>query len=437
MKHVKTHRLRQRRKALRKRKTTQLVTLLICVLVITYAAMVLVFHVTMTHHIESNAKTAIDELAVDLNDQELMDWLDDVDEGDAEAETDSSTASDGTASDVTEDSTDESSGTDEEAPMASDYVLVDNNYKAIDYYLSKQLDLVKYCKAHKADLENTISPVHIKGRDYYLETMKNKTTYNDGNGWWIVYVDVTSETSMVRRVDYMVLITVFLCGILAAYLAIRLGRAIEDSENKQKVFFENASHELKTPLMSIQGYAEYIRDGVDPEGEKHAADVILKESDRMAKMVEDILTMSRIESGQIKLLPEPVSVPEVVNNCLLSLEVLIRNRNLTVETNLGEATVVADPSQLETAILNLLSNAVKYADSRITVVCGSRQLTVWNDGGQVSDEDMKHVFDRFYIGPAGSTGIGLALTREIVTSLGWTITAKKEQNGVLFTLKYK
>ena len=96
----------------------------------------------------------------------------------------------------------------------------------------------------------------------------------------------------------------------------------------------------------------------------------------------------------------------------------------------------ADASSFETAVMNLLSNAVKYAGSKIVVSCDEHSLSVWNDGGELSENDTKNIFDRFYIGKNGSTGIGLALTKEIVSRHGWKIGVENRSGGPLFTIRF-
>ena len=187
--------------------------------------------------------------------------------------------------------------------------------------------------------------------------------------------------------------------------------------------------------MSIQGYAEGIGNGVidDP---KKASRVILSETDKMRDLVEEILALSRLESSQTKLHMESVILPDVINDCLMALEYEIRKRALDVSMNLEQIKVQADPDQLGRVVMNLISNAVKYAESRIYISCEKNYLRIVNDGDVLDEEEKRHIFDRFYIGKRGGTGIGLALVDEIVAQHGWRIRVDNTAQGVAFTITF-
>ena len=139
----------------------------------------------------------------------------------------------------------------------------------------------------------------------------------------------------------------------------------------------------------------------------HAASVIMSESDKMSALVEEILSLSRLESGETEMNPESISISEIVNDCLVALETVVIKRGLVIETHLEDDKVLADPAQAETAVSNIISNAVKYAMHRIVIRNDDKSLSVWNDGGNLSRENLEHIFDRFYIGEKGQTGIGM------------------------------
>ena len=388
-----------------KRTTLKLISVLFLTLLLAFTAILLVFHNMMDSHIRSNAAEAIDYVKEELSnpalyydDEALYDW---------------------------EQAHDTSS-------MAASCLLVDSEYRTQSYELSRRRELAKWC-SHNGAPGSPTQRVSLGGREYYIEQVKDTTDEETNGSIWIVYVDVTGENALIHRMDLYMLMIMAFCAAIACYSGIRIGVSIERGQERQKKFFENASHELKTPLMSIQGYAEGICSGVIQD-EKHAAAVIMAESDKMTALVEEILCLSRIESGETKLHLEPVSVPEIVNNCLVSLETVIVKRGICVETHLAEAEVLADTANLETAVANLLSNAVKYGKSRIVIRCDSRSLSIWNDGETLSRQDAEHLFERFYIGRNGSTGIGLALTKEILDRHGWKLELNNRADGPEFVI---
>ena len=389
-----------------KRPTLKLISLLCITLLLAFAAILEVFNYTMTNHLATNAGKAINYVVQDLEDPRL----------------------------IYDDSGFYNIEEDDSLSAVASCLLVDKNYSAGSYELTKRRELAQYCGQHPS-VGGEIEYVSVSGRQYYVTQIYDVTGLETDGGIWIVYVDVTSEQALIHRIDVSMLVIMALCAALACYAGIRIGVSIESGEERQKKFFENASHELKTPLMSIQGYAEGIYSGVIPD-QKHAVSVILSESDKMAALVDEILCLSRIESGETRLQLENVPVDEAVNNCLVSLESVIQKKNLQIETHLFDVSVRADASSFETAVMNLLSNAVKYAGSKIVVSCDEHSLSVWNDGGELSENDTKNIFDRFYIGKNGSTGIGLALTKEIVSRHGWKIGVENRSGGPLFTIRF-
>ena len=159
------------------------------------------------------------------------------------------------------------------------------------------------------------------------------------------------------------------------------------------------------------------------------APIVMSETDKMASLVDEILCLSRIESGQVQLKIESVCVADSVNNCLITLESVILKKGLRIETDMAGSCLPADAAQLDTAVINLLSNAVKYASHRIVILFDGRKLSIWNDGSSIDKEEAARIFDRFYIGKTGNTGIGLALTKEIIERHGWRIRVENGSAG--------
>ena len=247
------------------------------------------------------------------------------------------------------------------------------------------------------------------------------------------YVNVTSEERLIETVSISLYIIMAICIAGACLVGFLMGKKIETDQNKQKQFFENASHELKTPLMSIQGYAEGLQAGVITEPEK-ATKVILNETDKMTGLVNDILSISRLESGAYKLNTEPINMTEFLAECLTSMEASIYEKKLRVGFDVVPVILEADRGQLEKAVRNILTNAIRYARSEIRIYCDGKRLVIWDDGTPISQESLKHLFERFYTGPNGNTGIGMSLTKEIVEQHGWKIKAENTTTGAQFVI---
>ena len=248
------------------------------------------------------------------------------------------------------------------------------------------------------------------------------------------YVNVTSQEQLIRTVSISLYIIMAICLAGACIVGFILGKKIETDQNRQKQFFENASHELKTPLMSIQGYAEGLQAGVTDQ--ERATKVILSETDKMTGLVNDILSISRLESGAYKLKKEPIVMPDFLAECLTSMEASIYERRLRVGFDVAPVMIEADRVQFEKAVRNILTNAIRYARSEIRIFFDGKRLVIWDDGTPISQESLKHLFERFYTGPNGNTGIGMSLTKEIVEQHGWKIKAENTTVGAQFVIMF-
>lgn len=249
------------------------------------------------------------------------------------------------------------------------------------------------------------------------------------------YVNISSEEQLIHTVSISLYVIMAVCIGGACLAGLFLGKKIETDQNRQKQFFENASHELKTPLMSIQGYAEGLEAGIIKDTKK-ATRVILSETDKMTSLVNDILSISRLESGAYKLKKEPIVMPDFLAECLTSMEAAIMERGLRVGFDVARMSVEADRIQFEKAVRNILNNAIRYARSEIRLFYDGKKLVIWDDGTPISQESLKHLFERFYTGPNGNTGIGMSLTKEIVEQHGWKIRAENTASGAQFVITF-
>jgi signal transduction histidine kinase len=225
-----------------------------------------------------------------------------------------------------------------------------------------------------------------------------------------------------------------------------LSRRLKQYDDDQKVFFQNASHELKTPLMAIQGNAEGILDGVVTGDDVNASlHVIIAESQRLKRIVEGITYLAKLESVEESFVFRRESLNLIIEEAVESVRALAEQRGVEIVIDGGVMEeVLVDGEKMKRAFINLLGNAIRYAKSTVSVLTEVSEdgisvvVKVSDDGkGFASGQEMK-VFQRFYSGEDGGSGIGLAITKAIIEGHGGTITAfNREQGGAEFRICLK
>ena len=221
----------------------------------------------------------------------------------------------------------------------------------------------------------------------------------------------------------------------------KMNDMIDANQRSQQLFFQNSSHELRTPLMSIQGYAEAIKEGVAVD-DQEAASVILDESRKMAELVDDILTLSKMESAQQPLKLETFNMVDLLYDVSWHLKAKADARGLVFEHRFVSdyLDIEADEKLIERAIANILSNAVRYAKKTVSISCQllenqMLEIRLSNDGKTISDKDKPHLFERFYKGEGGHFGIGLAITKEIIDRHHGEIQVASDDQETCFTIR--
>lgn len=213
-----------------------------------------------------------------------------------------------------------------------------------------------------------------------------------------------------------------------------MSEMILESENVQKRFFQNVSHELRTPLMSIQGYAEGIKYNVIPD--KEASEVILKESEKMASLVNEILFLSKMETTEPEF--EEVNIVEIIKEIIDDFKIMSVEHNINVLSEVrAEPIINGDIKLLERLIGNLVSNGIRYAKSKLILSCeiihDNVVIKVADDGNGIAKEDLPHIFERFYKGKGGKFGIGLSMANDIAKLHNGRLEADSDENGTVFT----
>lgn len=231
-----------------------------------------------------------------------------------------------------------------------------------------------------------------------------------------------------------------------------MAERVQASQQMERDFVSNVSHELKTPLTSIQGFAQAIMDGTAAEGpaRKHAAGVILQEAQRMHRLVRDLLDLARLNAGQVTFQRLPVPMADLVQGVVDRLRFKADEKQLELELNLQQLPqVVGDGDRLAQVVTNLIDNAIKYTPDggalRITgqVGPGIMQLHVCDSGPGIPEEEQSRIFERFYRGArtrSGSrgkgVGLGLAISNEIVRAHAGELTVSSAPaQGSCFTLQ--
>ncbi|MEO7385472.1 MAG: ATP-binding protein [Gammaproteobacteria bacterium] len=218
----------------------------------------------------------------------------------------------------------------------------------------------------------------------------------------------------------------------------------EKANRSKDDFLATLSHELRTPLSTILGWAHILKSQAnDPEKTRHAADVIQRNARVQVELINDLLDMSRIISGKLRLNLQPVSLPDVIEAAIETVRPAADARDIRIHESLGPETppVSGDPTRLQQVFWNLLTNAIKFTPERGTVtvtlgVTGSRvEVSVADTGGGIDPALLPHVFERFRQGDSstarehGGLGIGLSVVKTLVELHGGVVHAGSEGAG--------
>ena len=310
-----------------------------------------------------------------------------------------------------------------------------NTWNRDAYLLEKKL--LEYCAGRDITLDQCYT---FKTDRHHLIFMSAQENYGDGEEpySYIMYIDIGPITRYIVTLNWVFFAVLLAISSVMCLLGFRFGRDIEKEAERQQTFFQNASHELKTPLMAIQGYAEGIQAGVMDAG--GAAEVILEESDRMTELVEELLDISKIDMGRQRLTLSETDIRELLYDGIRAVEPTVVSGGIAIVPDFPEEPVVVscDDTRLRRAVTNILSNGVRYARSELRLTCRAdkRHVTIriQDDGDGIAEEDIPHIFDRFYMGRSGKSGIGLALTKEIVHLHKGTIRAYNGDTGAVFEI---
>ena len=310
-----------------------------------------------------------------------------------------------------------------------------NTWNRDTYRLEKKL--LEYCAGRDIALNQCYTFKTDKHHLIFMSVQEEQDDWEKPYAY-IMYIDIGPITRYILTLNWAFFAVLLAISSVMCLLGFRFGRDIEKEAERQQTFFQNASHELKTPLMAIQGYAEGIQAGVMDTGS--AAEVILEESDRMTELVDELLDISKIDMGRQPLALSEMDVRELLYDSIRAVEPTAAAGGIAIVPDFPEEPVMVscDDTRLRRAVTNILSNGVRYARSELRLTCRAdkRHVTIriQDDGNGIAEADLPHIFDRFYMGKNGKSGIGLALTKEIVHLHKGTIRAYNGETGAVFEI---
>jgi signal transduction histidine kinase len=222
-----------------------------------------------------------------------------------------------------------------------------------------------------------------------------------------------------------------------------MAQNLEDARSRERQLLLSVSHDLRTPLTSIRGFAEAITDGA-VEDTAHAAEVIIAESRRLERLVGDLLDLTKLEAREMSISVRPTDVAEVVSTTAEGFRPSAERSgvHLTVHLPLGAPSpTMIDPDRLAQILANLVENALTFARTSVVVTLsgpsqpsGEQAITVEDDGPGIATADLTRVFDRFYQADHGpnrqlGSGLGLAIVAELAAAMGARVRAESPVNG--------
>ncbi len=222
-----------------------------------------------------------------------------------------------------------------------------------------------------------------------------------------------------------------------------MATSLAESENINRSFVANVSHELKTPMTTISGFINGILDGtIPPERQGHYLRIVSSEVKRLSRLVQSMLNLSRIDSGKMVLRKSDFDLQQIVFDTMLSFEGLITNRNISVEgmEDCRSVRVNGDIDLLHQVVYNLVENAVKFTNDNGTITVSLRernglaQVIIRNTGAGIAQEELPLVFERFYktdksrSNDKNGMGLGLYIVRTIIQLHGGEIEVRSREN---------
>ncbi|HYE83940.1 MAG TPA: HAMP domain-containing sensor histidine kinase [Clostridia bacterium] len=218
-----------------------------------------------------------------------------------------------------------------------------------------------------------------------------------------------------------------------------MSEKLETHDKAQKTFLQNASHEFRTPLMSIQSYAEGIKYNVTDT--KASADIIIDESKRLTHLVENLLYLSRLDAIEESYSFSTLDYNELIHSCVDRINGIAAKNSISIKVTAIETAVIinADEEKLSRAVTNILTNCIRYAEKTVTIkselISDKLVRTIISDDGPgFGYNELPNIFERFYKGVKGNFGLGLAISKAVVEKHNGKLTAENSGTGAAFIL---
>ena len=226
-----------------------------------------------------------------------------------------------------------------------------------------------------------------------------------------------------------------------------MAESLEAVDTNRRDFISNVSHELRSPITSMKGFIAGMLDGVIPKDkENYYLKLVYDEINRLSRLVNDLLDISSMEVGKFKLTIMEVDINALVKRCLLNIESKVKDKGIHINASLENEHlyVYADSDRIMQVLTNLLDNAIKYGGEEGIISVSTRikgpkvHVAVYNKGSKMTEEEMAHIWDRFYKSDKSrtnkeSTGLGLPIVRLIMTQHKEDVWVRNEREGVVFT----
>jgi signal transduction histidine kinase len=351
----------------------------------------------------------------------------------------------------------------------------------------KQYILPKIKEKLDLKTKKTVSmKIQINKTEYLLVILPPRSIVSQSlRGWIVLYNPVGPVQKLIKSILFVLLVSLMIAAIIAIIAGIFIARsiakpiimlkdkadalarldfdgsvkintgdeleelgitinkmaiALKEHDITQKRFFQNASHELKTPLMSIQGYAEGVKEGVFDNNDE-ALDIIVEESKRLKGIVEELIFLSKIESQESFYKFSIESMNQVIENSVEKLKGLSIKDNININVILyKDARLNIDRDKIIQALINVMGNCLRYARSEINVITSNSgnwfEIIIRDDGEGFDSNELEKVFERFYKGKNGNSGLGLAITKTIIEKHNGSIDASNcPEGGAEFRIK--
>lgn len=219
-----------------------------------------------------------------------------------------------------------------------------------------------------------------------------------------------------------------------------MSEKLESYDKAQKTFLQNASHEFRTPIMSIQSYAEGIKYEVVEKDV--AVNIIVDESKRLTSLVEDLLYLSRLDAIEENYHFSNLDFNDFINSCIERMNGIAIKNNIKLSLDLIDKplTIFADEEKLSRAVGNIISNCLRYATAAVNVSIQLNddsyvKFTISDDGPGLDANELDNIFERFYKGKKGNFGLGLTISKNIIEKHNGKVSAIKTDSGALFKVE--